>query len=371
MKMADPLLKYKIGISLIPGVGCANAKKLIAYLGGVKEVFAANKTTLLKVPGIGTFLANSIAHSDVLDRASQEVDFITKNKINTYYFLDDTYPSRLKECEDAPIMLYAKGNINFDSNKVISIVGTRKPSILGTTFCNDFTAELVKHGHEPIIVSGLAYGIDIAAHKAALANNLQTISVMAHGLDKLYPSIHRDVASQITKHGAIVTEFISGTIADKQNFVKRNRIIAGLSDATIVVESALKGGSLITADIANSYNRDVLAVPGRIGDKPSAGCNWLIKTNRAAMLESVKDLEYILSWDVNEKPGKVEQQKLFEALTDEAVQILDFIRKAGEMELDRLAMKMHMPVNKISSILLTLEFDGFVKVLPGKIYVAT
>jgi DNA processing protein len=368
MLPADPLLIYKIGISLIPGIGPANAKKIIAYLGSIEAVFKEPKSTLEKIPGIGSVTASSIANSQVLDRAKEELEFIAKNKIQPYYILDPNYPNRLRECADAPILFYSRGDVDLNSKKIISIVGTRKATIPGSDYCKKLIKDLVNNGHQPVVVSGLAYGIDITAHKASIDNNLPTVGVMAHGLDKIYPSAHVDIARKMVDNGAIITEFLSNTIPDRQNFIRRNRIVAGLSDATIVIESDLRGGSLITADIANSYNRDVFAVPGRVGEKSSAGCNWLIKTNRAALLESYKDLEYILGWDSGDKNKHIEQKLLFDSLSDEALQILNLLKKEGEMDLDKITMKLKLSLPKTSAILLNLEFDGFVKVLPGKIF---
>ena len=357
---------HKIALSLIPGIGNVLARNLIAYTGSVEAVFKEKKQNLLKIPGIGSVLADSILNANVFAKAEKELAFIDKFKINSFFYLDKNYPARLKEAADAPMIFYTKGNVNFNTQKVISIVGTRKISNYGRSNCERLIEELVERNHKPIIISGLAYGIDICAHKAALKYDLPTVAVLAHGLDNIYPSVHKNIAKQMLENGALLSEFTSETKMFPQNFVKRNRIVAGLSDATIVIESANKGGSLLTADMANSYNRDVFAFPGRIGDKVSEGCNQLIKTNRAALLESVKDLEYILGWETN-KPDGV-QQKLFVQLTKEEQKLADLLKNDGSMFIDIISHKTKIPIQKVSSLLLNMEFSGVVRSLPGKMY---
>ncbi len=364
--MHDPLLRYKIGISLINGLGSVNAKKIIAYLGGVEAVFKEKKSNLLKIDGVGSFLASNIVNNKVLDKADKEIEFIEKNDIRSFFYLDDNYPYRLKQCADAPILFYMKGNVDLDQKKIISIVGTRKVTEYGKGLCEKLVAEIEQNGHNALIVSGLAYGVDITAHKAALSNKLKTIAVLGQGLDSVYPSLHANYAKEILENGALISEFAHGTKPDKHNFVRRNRIIAGLSDACVVVESAKKGGSLITAELANSYNRDVFAFPGRINDIYSEGCNILIKTNRASLIQGVKDLEYLLSWDIKEHKSKAEQMQLFVNLNEQEQEIVNLIREYGQLEFDLISMKTKIPVNKLSGILLSLEFGGFIKVLPGK-----
>jgi DNA processing protein len=241
-------------------------------------------------------------------------------------------------------------------------------AITSANICNELIRDLNENGHNAIIVSGLAYGIDIVSHKAALKNSLKTIAVLGHGLDRIYPSSHKKIAKNIISQGALLTEFLSDTNPDRANFVKRNRIIAGLSDATIVVESAEKGGSLITADIANSYNRDVFAFPGRVNDKYSVGCNKFIKSNRAALIENFKDLEYILGWDVGEAKPKVIQKKLFVNLSDDEKIIVEFLKENDKQSIDIICVKTNFPMSKVSAMLLNLEFSGIVKSLPGKYY---
>ena len=280
--MNHDLLAYQIGIDMIPKIGSINAKRLIAYCGGVEAVFKQSKKVLTKVPGIGQIIAHEVANHNVLDRAKQEVEFLVKHNIKAYFYLDNDYPQRLRQCDDGPIVLFvkAKDEFNFYNPKAISVVGTRSITDYGKTVCEELIKTIAERGHQAMITSGLAYGVDVCAHKSALKNSLPTVAVLGHGLDSLYPSIHRSIAKEIYEHGALVTDFPSQTPVDRNNFIKRNRIIAGLSDATIVVESAEQGGSLITADIAVSYNREVFAIPGPVNHKYSKGCNLLIKSNK-------------------------------------------------------------------------------------------
>jgi len=365
--MKDGKLIYKIAITLIPGIGNVLARNLIAYMGDVEAPFREKKQNLMKVPGIGEILANEIINQKVLEVAEKELDFIEKNQIQYHYFLDDNYPLRLKQCNDSPILLYSRGQADFNTNKIISIVGTRNATNEGRENVNKLIKDIAERGHPCTIVSGLAYGIDIAAHKAALINHLPTIAVVAHGLDMLYPADHKNTAKEIIGNGAVITEFVSKTKLIRQNFVARNRIIAGMSDATIVAESGAEGGSLITAELANSYNRDVFAFPGRISDKHSAGCNKLIKINKAALIESVADLEYILGWEKNDK--KIPQQtSLFVPLTAEEKQISDLLKTHGKLSIDVIAMILQLPMNKLSPILLNMEFSNLINSYPGKVY---
>ena len=360
-------LKYRIALSLIPKIGHVTAKKLIAYVGSIEGIFSESKKGLLKIPGIGDILAESIVKANVLDIAEEEIEFITKKKIKVFFYLDKDYPERLKHCDDAPLLLYVLGNSDMNWSKVLSIVGTRKATSDGVAFCNKLIKDLAERGHDPVIVSGLAYGIDAAAHEAALENNLKTFAVLGHGLDIIYPASHKPLAKKIMDKGLLITDFTSKTIRDKNNFIKRNRIIAGMSDATIVVESGEKGGSLITADLANSYNRDVFAVPGRISDEHSRGCNQLIKTNKADLLENVEDLEYLLGWEMQKNAEPI-QRSMFQDLTEDEKAVLSILKSDNELPIDLICLKASMPTSKVSPILLNLEFTGMVKTLPGKKY---
>ncbi len=366
--MDDNTLKYKIGLSLIPGIGDINAKKLISYTGSIEAVFSENKKNLLKIPGIGEVLAESILNQKTLLKAEKEIEFLNRYSIKHCFYLDENYPARLKNCEDAPIMIYYRGETDFNKRKVISIVGTRDATGYGKDCCNKLIDELSIRNHDVLIVSGLAYGIDICAHRAALRNGRQTIAVLGHGLGTIYPAAHKITAAEICQHGALVTDFISDTLPDRQNFVKRNRIIAGLADATIVVESGTKGGALITADIAVSYNRDVFAFPGRVDDSASLGCNWLIKSNKAALVEGIDDIEYLMGWEAGNKTPANIQTRLFVELSEEEKRLLEILQEHGELTLDILSIHANMPVSKVSAHLLSIELAGLVKSLPGKVY---
>jgi DNA processing protein len=358
-------LLYKIGITLIDGVGDINAKKLIGACGSAEEVFKAKKNHLLKIDGVGEYIAQAVVNQKAIARAEKEIKFIEKNNIQALFYLDKNYPQRLKQCADSPVMLYYKGNADLNNRKVISIVGTRKATEYGKQFC----AELIQHlqTHQTLIVSGLAYGIDICAHKESVKNNLPTVGVLAHGLDDLYPGQHRSTADKMIENGGLLSDYISGTNPDRENFPKRNRIVAGMCDAVVVVEAGITGGALITAEIANSYSRDVFALPGRIGDPFSAGCNKLIKINKAALIESYADISYLLGWQ-QEEVKAAKQAKLFLDLTEEELLLVNYLKEKGNLPIDELCYATNLSMSKASGLLLNLEFNGVVKTLPGKVY---
>lgn len=361
-------LKYKIALTLIPKVGHIAAKKLIAYCGGAEAVFKDKKQNLLKIPGIGELVAKEISKADVWKEVEKEIVFLEKNEINPLYFLDKNYPQRLIHCPDSPILLYTKGNMDVNATKTISIVGTRKASSRGKANCEKLISDLSKH--QPTIVSGLAYGVDICAHKVAVENKLQTIGIMASGMDKIYPSQHQTVAKQMLENGGIATDYRSGTPIHPSQFAERNRIVAGMADAVIVIESAAKGGSLITANLANDYNRDVFAFSGRAEDALSKGCNFLIKTNKAALIESAADIEYIMGWDDAPK-NKNKQTNLFVELSEKEQQLTRLMKDGEKTGLDELSLLAKMSVSETTTLLLELEFKGAVRSLPGKIYELT
>lgn len=362
-------LKYQIALSLLPNVGSVNAKKLIAYKGSVEAIFSSNEKSLSKVPGIGDVTAKKISESEVLSRAQKEVDFVVKHGIQWAFYLDENYPVRLKRCVDAPLVLFWKGDIKFNVDKIVAIVGTRNATSYGRGFCDSLVEEMAARGGYSVI-SGLAYGIDVTAHKACLKHGVPTIGVLAHGLDALYPRLHRSTADKMMTNGGLVSDFLSETKIERQNFLQRNRIIAGLADATIIVESAEKGGSLVTADIADSYNRDVFALPGRNSDPFSKGCNRLIKSNKASMIESLNDLEYVMSWQQSvDRPTQIQRQ-LFVELTNEEQKIVDELQE-HELFIDQICAVVGLPMGKVSAILLGLEFKGVVASLPGKMYKLT
>ncbi len=359
----------KIALSLIPGIGSITAKSLIAYLGSAEEVLKSKEKTLRLVPGIGTILAKNIFRSKLMSRASQEVEFMQKNGIKALFYLDADYPQRLKACADAPIVLYVKGNPPLNEGKTISLVGTRSATEYGKRMVDQLIGALVEKGYRIVIVSGLAYGIDIHAHKSALRNGLPTVAVLAHGLETIYPSLHAGVAREMIENGGgLVSDFMSFSKIERTNFLRRNRIIAGLSDATIVVESAKKGGALVTADIANSYNRDVFAFPGRVGDVYAEGCHFLIKSNRAALIESLLDLEYVMNWSATKSRPDAIQPCLFYEFNEEEKKITDLLRENGPTAIDLICIKTALPMSKVSPTLLNLEFAGILVGLPGKVF---
>ncbi|MBW6490773.1 MAG: DNA-processing protein DprA [Lentimicrobium sp.] len=360
-------LLYQIAITLLPGVGDVNARKLVAYTGSPKAVFNEHKNNLLKIPGMGTASVGLILkNKNVLERAAREVEFIEKFKIKTTFFTDADYPERLKHCTDSPVMLYSLGNMDFNAPHIVSVVGTRTASEYGKEMCRKLISGLKDIGI--LVVSGLAYGIDTCAHKSALDENLKTVGVLAHGLDRIYPPLNFNLSQRMLEQGGLVTEFTSDTNPDRENFPKRNRIIAGLSDATIVIEAGAKGGALITADIANSYNRDVFAVPGRLNDPMSEGCNHLIKTNRAALVQSAKDIYYIMGWDKTAVKKEAVQRKLFIQLQPDEEAVVKLLQEHGDCSIDKICLTSGIQTSKVASALLNLEFEGLVKSLPGKIY---
>lgn len=363
--MPNDLLLYQIALTLIPGIGDVVGKKLVAYCGGVEAIFNENKNALLKIPGIGSSTVNSIISQKVLYKAETEIKFIEKNNIRPLFYTDKEYPARLLNCEDGPLLLYYKGNADLNNKRIIGFVGTRKATSQGRVTCERFIEGLISK--EVLVVSGLAYGIDSCAHKAALDSGLKTVGVLGHGLDRIYPAQNKNLASSMLDNGGLLTEFISKTIPDRENFPKRNRIVAGMCDAIVVIESARKGGGLITAGIANSYNRDVFAIPGRINDEYSMGCNMLIKSNRAALAESAADIAYIMGWD-DVKVEVKKQRNLFLQLTDNQKSILKLIEDVSEISVDKLVIKSALPASKVAAALLILEFEGLVQSLPGKLY---
>ena len=358
---------YQIALTLVPKVGDVAAKKLIAYCGGAEAVFKESKRALLLIPGIGPAIANSIVSQDLLSAAEFELKFMEQNDIKPIYFMDSDYSFRLKQCGDAPIMLYTKGAINLNEKKNISIVGTRKSTDYGKKMTEQII-EGLSDLKDIVVVSGLAYGIDIAAHKACLKYNVPTMAILAHGLDRVYPQLHSQVARDMQNQGGLVSEFMSGTKPDRENFPKRNRIIAGLSDATLVVEARKKGGALKTADIANSYSRDVFAVPGRVGDENSEGCNNLIRRNQAALIQSANDVCYLMAWDKESEKKANHQVSLFIDLNKDEQEILGIVSSKEKLSLDLIGFQAKLSIPKIMQILLQLELKGLVRALPGNQY---
>jgi DNA processing protein len=365
--MPEELL-YQIGLTLVDGIGDVNAKSLLAYCGSAREVFRQKKGQLQKIPGIGEIHARSIfAGKDVLHRAEQEIKFIQRYKIKPLFFTDDGYPMRLKFCSDGPVLLFYKGNADLNAEKIIAVVGTRRPSEYGRQKTEELISDLDESG--ALIISGLAYGIDVLAHKSALDCGLNTVGVLAHGLDRIYPQIHDRVARRMLCGGGLLTDFMSGTNPDAVNFPKRNRIVAGLCDALVVVESKRTGGSLITATIASSYNKDVFAFPGRAGDVLAEGCNGLIKRNRAVLIENAEDLLEAMQWQKEAKKiVGTRQIPLQLNLNEEERTIMNLFVQKKSVHVDEVCQATQLPVSRVSALLLQLEFSNLVRSRPGKLY---
>jgi DNA processing protein len=359
-------LLHVLALLRIEGVGDIVAKRLIHHCGSAEAVFQAKKSQLKAIDGIGSVLLHNIKDTTVFPKAEQELAYIERNGITVLYYQDAAYPERLKHCVDGPVLLFGTGNFDFSNRRIISIVGTRQITSYGIDFCKKLVDDLACFN--PLIVSGFAFGVDIVAHQAAMEHGLQTIGVLAHGMNQMYPKTHQKYVSKMEQNGGFMTEFWSTSNPDKENFVKRNRIVAGISEATIVVESAEKGGSLITATMANDYNRDVFAVPGRVTDRFSKGCNDLIKTQRAQVMTSAADLVYQLNWDLADKAIPSIQKQLFVTLEAEEQLIYDYLQKQGKQLLDVIALSCNLPIFKTSSLLITMELKGLIRPLPGKLF---
>ena len=366
--MLEEELLYVLALQRAKGIGDINAKKLISNCGSAKEVLNEKLHTIKKIHGIGSFATKHLFDSNNLKEAEKELKYIQTNNIETFYFQENKYPENLKQCIDGPILFFKDGNFNIEHQPIISIVGTRNITSYGRDFCEKLIAELKPYN--PIIVSGFAYGVDICAHRATLKNELQTIGVLAHGFEETYPKIHKKYVSEININGGFITDFWHNDALQRENFLKRNRIVAGISEATIIIESAEKGGSLVTADIANSYSRDVFAVPGRTTDNYSKGCNDLIKRNKAAILTSANDLIELLNWNLENIKLKSIQKQLFVELSETEQLVYDFLLKNGKELLDLIAINCKLPIYQATTILFNLEMKGVVKPLPGKLFEA-
>ncbi len=365
--MNEAELLHTLALLKVDGVGDIMAKKLISFCGSAINVFNTKSAQLASIDGVGSVLLKKLKDNSIFDKAALELKFIKNDNINVLSFQDENYPEKLKHCIDGPVLLFTSGNIDLKNRKLISIVGTRQITSYGTEFCKKLITDLSPLN--PVIISGFAYGVDIVAHQIAMELGLQTIGVLAHGLNQIYPKPHKKFVAKMEQNGGFMTEFWSNSNPEKENFVRRNRIVAGIAEATIVIESADKGGSLITAHMANDYNRDVFAVPGRISDKYSQGCNNLIKTQKANLLTGAEDLIYMLNWDVEIKP-KLIQKQLFVTLDAEEQKIYDFLQKNGKELLDIIAIECEFPIFKISGMLLNMELKGVIRPLPGKLFEA-
>jgi DNA processing protein len=358
-------LLYQIALTLVPNIGDVRAKSLLEQFENAEAIFKAKKNQLENIEGIGTIAANAIKQFADFKICEDEMKFIEKSKITPLFITNENYPQRLLNCYDSPTLLYYKGNADLNTPKIISVVGTRSNSDYGKNICEKILEDLAEQNI--LIMSGLAFGIDTIAHKASLKNNLKTVGVMAHGLDKVYPAQNKSLAVEMLTKGGLLTDFMSGTNPDRQNFPRRNRIVAGICDALIVIESSAKGGSLITAELANSYNKDVFAIPGRVNDSRSEGCNYLIKNNKALLITSADDLLHIMNW--KDVPKKVKQQReLFIELTPDEKIITDILKERENIQIDELYFKSGLSSSAVANALLMLEMQGIVASLPGKVF---
>lgn len=359
-------IKYQIALTLVPNIGDVHAKALINHYGNAEAIFKASKKHLEELDGIGTVRAASIKNFANFSRADEEISFIDKYKITPLFITDKNYPQRLLNCYDSPAILYYKGNADLNASKIIAVVGTRNNNEYGKSICEKFIEELADEN--VLIISGLAFGIDSIAHKISLKNNLQTVGVLAHGLDTIYPAQNASLAKQMATQGGLLTEFRSQTKPDRQNFPSRNRIVAGISDAIVVIETGIKGGSLITAELGNGYNKDVFAFPGRTSDAKSEGCNYLIKNNKAGLISSAQDLLENMSWTPAKKVSAKKQRELFIELTPDEKIIVEILQSQEQVHIDELYFKSKLNSSKVAAALLMLEMQNVVISLPGKIY---
>ncbi len=360
-------IKYTIALSLVPNIGPVIAKQLLqTFNNDAKALFETPTKHLQEIENLGTVRINAIKKFNDWKTVDSEINFTEKHKIDIHPIYANTYPNNLKQCLDAPIILYSKGNLDLNATKTISVVGKRK----NTDYGKRITEEIVAYAasHKATIISGLAFGIDIIAHKAALANNTATIGVLAHGLDRIYPDVHRNTAKDMLEHGGLLTEFISGTKPDRENFPTRNRIVAGMADVTIIIETDMKGGSMITAQLANSYNKEVMAVPGSIYIDTSKGCNFLIRQHQAHILTTPTDIARLLNWETDTKKKKPIQRSLFIELSKEEQKVVDTLNENGIVPIDDLIALTQLTNAQIASVLLSLEMQQIISALPGKRY---
>ena len=362
----NPELLYQIALTLIPQIGPVQAKLLLQHC-NAEEIFHAKKSFLEKIEGIGTVRAASITAFRDFSRAEHEIKFIEKYNITTLFLSDAQYPKRLLNCYDSPILLYYKGIAELNQSKIISVIGTRSNTDYGKQVTDKLIKEISEQGI--LVLSGLAFGIDAIAHKAALKNGLTTVGILGHGLDQIYPPEHLGLAKDILmQNGGLLTEFRSNSKPDKHNFPSRNRIVAGMSDAVIVVETGIKGGSLITAELANGYNKDVFAIPGKTTDIKSEGCNYLIKNNKASLISGGDDLLEMMNWKPQTKSAHKKQRELFLEFTADEKIVVDILQQQEIIQIDQLYFKSGLSSSAMAAALLMLEMNGVVDSLPGKVY---
>lgn len=363
--MSNDLL-YQIALTLVPNIGPVQAKLLLQHC-EAEEIFHAKKHFLEKIEGIGPVRAASIISFRNFDKAEEEIKFIEKFKIKPLFISDPAYPKRLLTCYDSPTLLYYKGEADLNASRMVAIIGTRN----NTDYAKQVTDKLIKDlsSYNTTIVSGLAFGVDALAHKASVKNSLPTIGVLAHGLDQIYPAEHTPLAKDMVKNGGgLLTEFRSKTKPDKHNFPSRNRIVAGMCDTTIVVETSVKGGSMITAELANGYNKDVFAFPGKTTDSKSAGCNMLIKTNKASLITDATDLILVMGWADSRKTKAKKQKELFIELSPDEKIIVSILTDKETVHIDEINMKSGLNSSAVAAAILNLELQNVIVSLPGKLY---
>ena len=355
---------YQIALTLLKGIGPKKAKLLLSKLDSIESIFNDSYSKISSLTGIGINLLKQMDRKEALAKSDVYQEYFTKNGIHTHFYIEKNYPRRLKQCADAPLLLFSKGNMDFNASKLVSVVGTRNASEYGKSICEELINGFA--GKDIVVISGMAYGIDICVHQLCVKNNIPTIGVLGHGLDRIYPSIHKATANKMMLNGGLLTEFLPGTKPDRENFPMRNRIVAGMSDATIVVESKDSGGSLITADLANDYSRDVFAYPGNVGQIYSKGCNALIAKQKAHLITNSNDFLKLMQWEDELK--KNVQTQLFTDLTPEEMSIINLFSNESVLNLDVISIKSNLPISKTNVLLFNLELSGIVKSLPGKMY---
>ncbi len=363
--LSDALL-YQLSLTLVPNIGPVQAKLLLQHC-EPEEIFHAKKSFLEKIEGIGPVRAESIKKFDGFYRAEEEIKFIEKYNITPLFITDPAYPKRLLNCFDPPTLLFYKGTADLNTEKLVAIIGSRSH----TEYARQVTDKLVKDLAEQqvTVVSGLAYGVDGLAHKAAIKNNLSTVGVLAHGLNQIYPPEHAGLAKDmVAGNGGLLTEFGSHSKPDRHNFPARNRIVAGMCDATIVIETGIKGGSMITAELANNYNKDVFAIPGKVTDTKSAGCNYLIKNNKAMLLTDGQQLAEIMGWQQQKKKAGGRQKKLFIEMGPDEKMIADILQEKESVHIDEINARSGLSSSAVAAAILSLELQNVVLSLPGKQY---
>lgn len=364
---------YMMALSRVPRLNFGQQKMLLETLGSATTVYENRHNIMDALPEATPALRDNLAYMDeLIPRCEEEISWADNHKVECISYKDQRYPERLRTCDDAPLMLYYRGNANLNKRRILSMVGTRKITDYGRQACERFVHDIAELCPDVMIVSGLAYGVDIHCHKQALLNKMDTVGVLAHGLDQIYPTLHRSTALEMMERGGLLTEFMSRTKIEKRYFLQRNRIVAGCSDATIVVESAISGGSLITAEIAQGYGKEVFAFPGRITDSQSAGCNKIIANNVAGLIINAEDFVYAMGWQEDKNRKKLLsdgiQQELFTSLSYEEQNIVNILSKEERLQLNMLSVATAIPAGKLSGLLFSLEMKGIIRMLPGGVY---